>query len=251
MLSTPAAARAVKLSRGRRRRVAGRVSPDGKLVAFVSDREPEPGNDADIWVRELAVGAKAPPRRRVTRAAGVESHPAWAPDNARVAYAAYAQGAVGDLRRGRAERQRAPAAPPAAARGRGVGAGAPAPPSTTRSLASRHLGVPAWSPDGQTLAHRDVRDDNAGYNGNPNRNDNDPPTRAGRRESVRAVARARAARGRRGRDAALAAGARCRAVDGRVRSGLADAEVAVLRERAVGRGVGRAARRSTGRGWPA
>ncbi len=31
----------------------GRVSPDGKLVAFVSDREPDANNDADIWVREL------------------------------------------------------------------------------------------------------------------------------------------------------------------------------------------------------
>ena len=32
----------------------GRVSPDGKLVAYVSDRDLEPGNEADIWVRELS-----------------------------------------------------------------------------------------------------------------------------------------------------------------------------------------------------
>ena len=31
----------------------GRVSPDGKSIAFVSDREPEANNDVDIWVREL------------------------------------------------------------------------------------------------------------------------------------------------------------------------------------------------------
>ena len=38
------------------------------------------------------------------------------------------------------------------------------------------LGVPAWSPDGQTLAIATFATSNAGYNGNPNRNDNDPPT---------------------------------------------------------------------------
>ena len=43
-------------------------------------------------------------------------------------------------------------------------------------LASRHLGVPSWSPDGQWLAIATFATANAGYNGNPNRNDNDPPT---------------------------------------------------------------------------
>src|SRR6187549_697651 len=75
----------------------GTVSPDGKLVAFVSDREPDGTNDADIWVRELlAAGAKGPARSvRVTRAAGVELHPAWAPDNARVAFSASRSGQSG------------------------------------------------------------------------------------------------------------------------------------------------------------
>ena len=72
----------------------GRVSPDGKLVAFVSDRESENNNDADLWVRELppvtgTAGAPAAGRSaRVTRTAGIESFPAWAPDNSRIAYAA-------------------------------------------------------------------------------------------------------------------------------------------------------------------
>lgn len=46
----------------------------------------------------------------------------------------------------------------------------------TEALASRHLGVPSWSPDGQWLAIATFVTANAGYNGNPNRNDNDPPT---------------------------------------------------------------------------
>ena len=69
----------------------GRISPDGKLVAYVSDREAEPGNDADIWVREIAGAEKALPRR-VTRAPGIESYPAWAPDNARIASRIVASG---------------------------------------------------------------------------------------------------------------------------------------------------------------
>ena len=179
----------------------GRVSPDGKLVAFMSDREPEAGNEADIWVRELSpAGEQRRGSRRVTRAPGVESHPAWAPDNARVAFAAAAQGAARGLRRfsrsdGCAGRGRGGAAP-------GARRGAVAPAAAARRGAAPRfsrrvmLGVPAWSPDGETLLIATFATTNAGYNGNPKRNDNDPPTRAGGRESVRALARARAARGR-------------------------------------------------------
>jgi gamma-glutamyltranspeptidase len=42
-------------------------------------------------------------------------------------------------------------------------------------LASRHGGVPAWSPDSQFLAIATFSIANAGYNGNPDRNDDDPP----------------------------------------------------------------------------
>ena len=76
------------------------MSPDGKLVAFVSDREPESNNDADLWVRDLAAtGAATTASRalRVTRMAGVESFPAWAPDNARIAYAAARAGGQNDV----------------------------------------------------------------------------------------------------------------------------------------------------------
>jgi gamma-glutamyltranspeptidase len=149
----------------------GRVSADGKRVAFVSDRQPEPNNDADVWVR--AVGTLGD-GTRLTRAAGVESHPVWAPDAQRVAFAAPRGGASGVYVAA------VPAAVAAAApaggggqRGRG---GVPQAAAATEVLASRKLGVPAWSPDSQTLLIATFATAGAGYNGNPNRNDNDPPT---------------------------------------------------------------------------
>ena len=181
---------AVLLTRGEVAEWQGRVSPDGTLIAYVSDREPEPNNDADIWVRGLG-GTEG---RRITRAAGVESHPAWAPDNARIAFAAVRQGAAGiyvsaagatGAAGAAGSTGAAGAAGPAgsagsagpvnlAQRGRRAGGGAAAVPGEL--LASRKLGVPAWSPDGQMLLIATFTTAAAGYNGNPNRNDDDPPT---------------------------------------------------------------------------
>jgi len=157
------------LTRGDVSEWQGRVSPDGKWVAFVSDREPEPNNDADIWAREL--DATVERVVRVTRAAGVESHPTWAPDNARVAYAASRPGAAGIYVAGIATGPSGPATP----RGRGP-AGPVGAAGLGEVLASRHLGVPSWSPDGQALLISTFAITNASYNGNPNRNDTDPPT---------------------------------------------------------------------------
>ena len=170
----------------------GRVSPDGKLVTFVSDREPESNNDADLWIRDLpATGAAATPSRalRVTRMAGVESFPAWSPDSGRIAYAAARAGGQNDVWVSVAPPLTAPAPAEAAQPGRGAGArggrggggpggrGADATvdPATT-ALASRHGGVPAWSPDGQTLLIATFATTDAGYNGDPNRSDNDAPS---------------------------------------------------------------------------
>ncbi|MEP7118416.1 MAG: hypothetical protein ABI880_12585, partial [Acidobacteriota bacterium] len=79
-----------------------RVSPDGALVAFVSERDAD--DDVDIWVMPIPAatatpvplgprGARpaadeAPPPRptRVVRAPGLESHLAWAPDSRRLAF---------------------------------------------------------------------------------------------------------------------------------------------------------------------
>jgi gamma-glutamyltranspeptidase len=183
---TPAALRSTADSSGEWQ---GRVSPDGRRVAFVSDREPEPGNGADVWMATLTDGALGTPAR-VTRAAGVESHPAWAPDNERIAFAANRAGvagvyvtSVGEMEpRGFSPGDPAAGrrgAPPQAAgqRGRGGRGGQGGAASVpTEVLASRHLGVPSWSPDGEYLTIATFAIAGAGYNGNPNRNDNDPPT---------------------------------------------------------------------------
>jgi gamma-glutamyltranspeptidase len=167
----------------------GRVSPDGTRIAFVSTREAEPNNDADVWVRELtAPGGGAPRAVRVTRAPGVESHPAWADDNARVAYAASRAGQWGvwvspvpdpgpasgsrdggDGAQGRAGGARG--GPRGGGRGRGGAADGP----SLEVLASRHGGVPAWSPDGEMLLIATFTTAGGGYNGNPRRSDDDPP----------------------------------------------------------------------------
>ena len=165
----------------------GSVSPNGTFVAFVSNRSPEAGDEADIWVRDMpgSAGAGQPGRLvRVTNAAGSEANPAWAPDSARIAYAAARGGgqsgiwvsAVSD----------AESAPSPGRAGRGGRGGAPgfagaagpgaAPNGSTPVLASRHLGVPAWSPDGGTLVIAVMPAGNSqAYNGNPDRNDDDPP----------------------------------------------------------------------------
>ena len=56
-------------------------SPDGKLVAFVSER----GGDADIWVVQPD-GSQA---RQVTRGGSVRSTPMWSPDGAELIYTAF------------------------------------------------------------------------------------------------------------------------------------------------------------------
>ena len=79
-----------------------RVSPDGALVAFISERDAD--DDVDLWVMPapaatatlVALGAcvapsttdaARPPRpTRVVRVAGIESHLAWAPDSTRLAF---------------------------------------------------------------------------------------------------------------------------------------------------------------------
>jgi gamma-glutamyltranspeptidase/glutathione hydrolase len=156
-----------------------RVSPDGKLVAFISDRDREAGDEGDVFVRELTPGTPPRPLTRLTRGGGGERFPAWAPDSARVSYSRVGEGGTIWV----TEMPRSPAADaPEGGRGRGAGPGgapgggrgggaAQAVPVAT--LVSRRAGTVAWSPDSQTLAIATFSAVQAGYNGNPNRNDDD------------------------------------------------------------------------------
>ena len=158
-----------------------RVSPDGSLVAFVSERDAV--DDVDIWVMPLpdttatpvplgarvaraAPDAAQPPRpTRVVRAAGVESHLAWAPDSTRLAFHGVRSGVgavwVATVELPQTEGPRAPRARPKPA----------APPQ----LVSRRAGAPAWSPDGRTLLVTGLPDPEPVYNGNPTRDLGEAP----------------------------------------------------------------------------
>ncbi|MGE0359226.1 MAG: gamma-glutamyltransferase [Vicinamibacterales bacterium] len=156
-----------------------RVSPDGSLVAYVSERDND--DDVDLWVLPLpapaasavaladrpaagAAGGTAPPRpTRVTRVAGVESHPAWAPDSRRLAFHAV-RGGVGAVWAAAVDLPQTD------------GAEAPRPrpkPAAPPQLVSRRGGAPAWSPDGRTLLVAGLPEPQPVYNGNPARDAGD------------------------------------------------------------------------------
>ena len=172
-----------KLTRDAASEWQAQVSPDGRRLVFISDRDLEPGDQADVFVRELA--GESPREVRVTRGGGPERFPAWAPDNTRVSYLASRQGLgtgtfVSELPGQSPEgggtapqpgRAGGPGAPAGEATGRGGGANTTLP----VVLASRKAGASAWSPDGQTLLIATVSTTTGGYNGNPARNDDEAP----------------------------------------------------------------------------
>jgi gamma-glutamyltranspeptidase len=137
----------------------GRVSPDGRRIAYISTREAQ--DDVDVWVAELPRdGAGRVRRTRMTETRGREGFPAWSPDGTRLAYYAVREGAasvwVASVE----------AAEPGAPRVR---------PQPAPVLVSRRGGVPAWSPDGRRIAIAELPAPDPSYNGNPLRSDADQP----------------------------------------------------------------------------
>ena len=128
------------------------VSPDGKRVAYVSDRFSEDG-DVDLWVSDLAA-PRIRVNTRVTQVRGEEASPSWAPDGSRIAFRGVRDGVAGVWVTG---------IDPAAR------------PVDGPVLVSKTGGTPAWSPDGRRIAIADLPPAEPTYNGNPVRNQDDPP----------------------------------------------------------------------------
>lgn len=141
-----------------------RVSPDGRRIAYISDRDSEDG-DVDLWIADLAADGTRVHRSRVTRVRGLEASPAWAPDGRRLAFFAVRDGAGGVWAASihSSESEDESGAPPQRPAGGPV-------------LVSRHGGTPAWSPDGRRIAIAEVPAPESTYNGNPRRDSDEPPT---------------------------------------------------------------------------
>jgi dipeptidyl aminopeptidase/acylaminoacyl peptidase len=121
-------------------------SPDGRWIAFVSRRGPDPdrSTNSDIWLVEATAGAA--PRQLTTSTNPDGGRPAWSPDGAFIAYL------QGDEPRFYAYNQNRLAIVPVAG---GV------PRVLTASL-DRTVSSPEWAPDGKSLFVT-VEDDRAQY----------------------------------------------------------------------------------------
>ena len=151
----------------------GRVSPDGKRVAYISDRESDDG-DRDLWVADLTPGPRdRVARSRLARVRGIEAFPAWSPESDRLAFFAVREGSGGVWVVGVPDVLGVTAAAPTA---QGDALPAPRPRAIGPAvLVSRHGGAPAWSPDGKRLAIANLPLPDLTYNGNPERNTDEPP----------------------------------------------------------------------------
>ena len=146
-----------------------RVSPDGRRVAFVSNRDNDDG-DFDIWIMRLlergdgSRDQRTPrgPLIRLERARGYDGYPTWSPQGDRLAYYAVRDGAGSTW---------VDSVTPITSDDRA----APPRPDPPPVLVSRHGGSLSWSPDGQTIAIGEIPDPDPGYDGNPKRESADPP----------------------------------------------------------------------------
>lgn len=171
-LVTPdGAATPAKLTTGDDAEWFGRVSPDGRRIVYLSDRDLEPGDTVDVFVRAFDDADTTP--TRITRGGGPERWPAWAPDSTRVSFAA-ARGAQGT---GVWVAETSVTAGPAGGRAGGAPgrAGGAATTLPLTQLVSRQAGASAWSPSGETMLIATEPPPSTAYNGNPDRNDDDAP----------------------------------------------------------------------------
>jgi dipeptidyl aminopeptidase/acylaminoacyl peptidase len=117
-------------------------SPDGKWLAFVSNRTPDPdtNENTDIFVVPAAPGF-AP--RAVTASPGTDQSPAWSPDGKLIAYVA--GGDPKDFWYGTSRVAVVPAVSAAAA---------PAAPRALTAALDRNVGSPRFTPDGRAVLFR-------------------------------------------------------------------------------------------------
>jgi Tol biopolymer transport system component len=145
LASNGQAAELIRITRGGGKDVGPAVSPDGKRVAFVSDRD----GDEDIYVMKLAPEGPTNVPVKLTKNTRpdpngppfmVDNEPEWSPDGRQIAFSSDRTGAM-DIYRMKPS--------PEGSRDRPV--------NLTRT-SSAWEEAPAWSPDGRQIAYYSDKD---------------------------------------------------------------------------------------------
>lgn len=132
------------LTSGRFSETSPAWSPDGRFIAFVSERgaDPDRTNDANIYVMEARAGAE---QRQLTKWDGPDGSPAWSPDGRQIAYL------QGSEAKYSAYNLNTLAVIPADGRGE---------PRVLTALLDRAVSNPTWTPDGGAILVQ-LQDDRA------------------------------------------------------------------------------------------